>query len=63
MSARTRTFIVEVCFDKPPKNADQERYIRASLEDGIGVCWHDYMANVETAPQKPVRVTAWKAKP
>lgn len=63
MSARTRTFLVEVCFDRPPKDAEQERYIRASLEEGIVVCWHDYMANEQVAPQRPVRVSAWKAKP
>jgi hypothetical protein len=62
MSSKTRTFIVEVCFDKPPKDAEQERYIRASLE-AMGELWHDYMANELVAPQVPVRVTARKAKP
>ena len=57
---RTRTFIVEVCFDKPPKDAKQEQYIRASLEEGIVLCWHDYIANVEVAPQIPVRIGARK---
>lgn len=61
-NSKTRTFIVEVCFDKPPTDAEQERYIRASLEE-IGLFWHDCMANEATAPQKIVRVKAWKAKP
>lgn len=53
-----RTFIVEVCFNKAPENTEQAAYIRASLEEGISLLWHDYMANEKTAPQHPVRVTA-----
>ena len=54
----TSTFIVEIEFDRPVSNRSQARYIRASLEEGIALCWHDYMANAESAPQIPKQIRA-----
>jgi hypothetical protein len=57
MTKRTRaTFTVDITFDKPIEGAELRRYVRNSIEESIGILWHDYMVNEETCPQAPKRV-------
>lgn len=50
------TFIVELDLPTPLKNAEEARYICASLELGIGELWHDYMVNEAIYPYAPKNV-------
>lgn len=50
------TFAVELDLPTPLKNAEEARYICASLEEGIGMLWHDYMVNEAVYPYAPKNV-------
>lgn len=50
------TFTIEIDFDRPIEGEENRRYVCASLEEGIGLLWHDYMVNVATIPQTPQSV-------
>lgn len=51
------TFLVEIDFDRAFMNAEQERYIMASIEESLPLVWHDYMVNEDVAPQQPSNVS------
>lgn len=39
-------------------NAEQERYVLATIEDAFGEAWFDWLANEEIAPQQFTNVRA-----
>lgn len=54
-----RVIKIEIEVDRPFDNAEQERYVLASIESALeGEIWHDMLANEATAPQRFSKVSA-----
>lgn len=54
-----RTITIEVEIDTPFANAEQERYVLATIEDALEPdIWFSMLANRDTAPQKMMRANA-----
>jgi hypothetical protein len=51
------TLIVELDLDRPLRNAEDERYLCASIEEGIDNGWYDFLMNEAAMPSKPRRAT------
>ncbi len=49
---------VEIELDRQLVGAEQERYLCASLEEGIANGWYDFLMNEESMPARSKRIRA-----
>lgn len=49
---------LEFDLDRPLKNAEEERYLCASLEEGVSNGWYDFLMTAESMPAQPRKVRA-----
>jgi hypothetical protein len=47
------TLELEIELDKPLRNAEDGRYLCASLEEGISNGWYDFLMNEQSMPAAP----------
>lgn len=49
---------LDITLDRPLRNAEDERYLCASIEEGIANGWYDFLMNEESMPAKSKHVCA-----
>jgi hypothetical protein len=60
MSDKTKVrIVIEIDLDRPLRNAEDGRYLCASLEEGIANGWYDFLMNEESMPARSVHVVAY----
>lgn len=49
---------LDIDLDRPLRNAEDARYLCASLEEGIGNGWYDFLMDEDELPAQSTRICA-----
>lgn len=49
---------LDIELDRPPRNAEDGRYLCASIEEGLANGWYDFLMSEESMPARSISICA-----